>query len=66
MITSIVCVCVQINVTAMSDSDDSVDIPSREECECRCKQFAEVTGTDTALAMFYLQDRKWELEVSAE
>jgi len=53
-------------VTAMSDSDDSVDIPSREECECRCKQFAEVTGTDTALAMFYLQDRKWELEVSAE
>jgi len=59
-------VCVQINVTAMSDSDDSVDIPSREECECRCKQFAEVTGTDTALAMFYLQDRKWELEVSAE
>ena len=48
----------------MSDSDDSVDIPSREECECRCKQFAEVTGTDTALAMFYLQDRKWELEAS--
>ena len=46
----------------MSDSDDSNDIPSREECESRCKQFAEVTGTDTALAMFYLQDRKWELE----
>lgn len=25
--------------------------------------FAEVTGTDTACAQFYLQDRNWDLQV---
>lgn len=50
----------------MSDSDsvDESKIPSREECENRCQKFAEITGTDSALAMFYLQDRDWELDVS--
>lgn len=51
----------------MSDSEDSVDeskIPGREECEKRCQDFAEITGTDTALAMFYLQDREWNLDTA--
>ncbi|VDI35521.1 tyrosyl-DNA phosphodiesterase 2 [Mytilus galloprovincialis] len=50
----------------MSDSDsvDESKIPSREECENRCQKFAEITGTDSALAMFYLQDRDWELDKS--
>lgn len=42
-------------------SDD--DVPSASECEARCKEFADITGTDTALAMFYLQDRDWNVEV---
>jgi hypothetical protein len=45
------------------DSDDQ-DKPSGSECLSRCKQFAEVTGTDSALAMFFLQDTKWELEAA--
>ncbi|XP_060075100.1 tyrosyl-DNA phosphodiesterase 2-like [Ylistrum balloti] len=52
----------------MSDSeDDSQDdsaLPSREECESRCQKFAEVTGTDTALAMFYLQDVEWNVDTA--
>ena len=45
-----------------SGSDDD-DIPAREECEKRCQEFAQITGTDTALAMFYLQDRSWDIQV---
>jgi len=50
----------------MSDSseDDDADLPPAAECDRRCKEFAEITGTDTALAMFFLQDRQWSLEVS--
>ncbi len=50
----------------MSDSDgseDMLDLPPAEVCEERCQNFAAVTGTDTALAMFYLQDREWDVEV---
>lgn len=47
----------------MSDSESEENIPSKEECEERCQQFAVVTGTDTALAMFYLQDRDWDVDV---
>ena len=47
----------------MSDKEES-NLPSAAECDARSKQFAAVTGTDTALAMFYLQDRKWDLEVT--
>ena len=48
----------------MNNSDtDEHDIPSMEVCDARCNQFAEITSTDTALAMFYLQDTKWDLEV---
>ena len=51
----------------MSDSDsvDESKIPSRDECERRCQNFAEITGTDSALAMFYLQDREWDLDVKS-
>lgn len=38
------------------------DEPNGAECLRRCKEFASVTGTDNALAMFYLQDTKWDLE----
>ena len=49
----------------MSDSgdEDDANLPSAAECDRRCKEFAEITGTDTALAMFFLQDRQWSLEV---
>jgi len=49
----------------MSDSsdEDAADLPSAAECDRRCKEFAAVTGTDSALAMFFLQDRHWSLEV---
>lgn len=51
----------------MSDSsepEDEVDpnLPSAAECDRRCKEFAAITCTDAALAMFLLQDREWNLE----
>lgn len=50
----------------MSDSEednkDDSSLPSAAECESRCQMFAEVTGTDTALAMFYLQDLQWDVD----
>lgn len=51
----------------MSVSDNEIEelelnLPSATECEARCQRFAEVTGTDTALAMFFLQDRQWDLD----
>ncbi|KAK0039942.1 tyrosyl-DNA phosphodiesterase 2 isoform X2 [Biomphalaria pfeifferi] len=46
---------------SQSDEDD-INLPSKDECEERCQQFAEITGTDSALAMFYLQDRDWSVE----
>ena len=44
-----------------SDEDET---PNGAECLSRCKQFAEITGTDKALAMFFLQDTNWNLEKS--
>ena len=43
--------------------ESSKNKPSGSECLARCKEFAKVTNTDTALAMFYLQDNDWDLEV---
>ena len=40
-------------------------IPSGPECLSRCAQFAEITSTDKALAMFYLQDTNWNLQVKS-
>jgi hypothetical protein len=48
-----------------SENDDDKQ-PNGAECFSRCKQFAEITGTDTALAMFYLQDTKWNLGKSLD
>ena len=46
-----------------SENDSVDDLPSAAECDRRCKEFAAITCTDTALAMFFLQDRQWSLEV---
>ena len=49
---------------SVSDSDDDdANLPSRDECEQRCKTFSDVTGADSAMAMFFLQERDWNLEV---
>lgn len=48
-----------------SDNQNN-EMPSGPECLQRCKQFAEITGTDSALAMFYLQDNNWNLEKSLD
>lgn len=47
----------------MSEDNEDENLPSAAECEKRCQSFADITGTDTALAMFYLQDRNWNVEV---
>ena len=46
-----------------SEEDISLEVPPREECQRRCSEFASITQTDTALAMFFLQNREWNLEV---
>ena len=38
-------------------------LPSASECNEQCHLFANITNTDTALAMMYLQDRQWNLQV---
>ena len=43
--------------------EDAGEVPSGPDCLARCKEFAQVTGTDRALAMFYLQEKKWNLQV---
>ena len=47
-----------------SDSDTDENLPSGPECLRRCKDFATITETDQALAMFFLQQNKWDLDVS--
>jgi hypothetical protein len=47
-----------------SDDDDAANLPPAAECEARCQRFADVTGTDTALAMMFLQNVDWNLDVS--
>ena len=39
-------------------------LPSAQECDSLCQKFADITMTDSALAMFFLQDRQWDLNVS--
>lgn len=46
-----------------SEPDDD-NIPDAKTCNERCQLFANITSTDTALAMYYLQDREWNLEVN--
>ena len=45
-------------------SEDESNLPNAETCESLCREFAAVTNTDSALAMFFLQNRKWDLQVS--
>ncbi|XP_005099468.1 tyrosyl-DNA phosphodiesterase 2 isoform X2 [Aplysia californica] len=57
----------EASAISLSDSDEEeedANLPSREECEQRCQSFCEVTGADSALAMYYLQNRKWNLEAA--
>lgn len=48
---------------AGSSQSDIGYLPSTEEATRLVNKFAEVTGTDTACAQFYLQDRDWDLQV---
>ncbi|XP_029650669.1 tyrosyl-DNA phosphodiesterase 2 [Octopus sinensis] len=48
----------------MSDSseEDESQLPSGAECKERCDEFVKLTGTDSAMAMFYLQNCSWDLQ----
>ena len=48
-----------------SESGDSEagDLPTAAECEARCQEFAAITTTDSACAMFFLQDTGWDVQV---
>jgi hypothetical protein len=46
-----------------SDSDSSDDNLDGAVCEQLCQEFAGITGTDSALAMYFLQNKKWDLQV---
>ena len=49
---------------ASSSDEHPVEyVPNAKEATELVAQFAEVTGTDTACAQFYLQDRNWDLKV---
>ena len=50
-------------MSSESDSGDCEIIPSAAVCEQLCKDFSSITATNSALAMYYLQDRDWSLEV---
>jgi tyrosyl-DNA phosphodiesterase 2 len=47
------------------DKEEEEELNSAE-CLLKCEKFAYNTGTDKALAMFYLQDRNWNLEEALE
>lgn len=38
-------------------------VPDAKQASDLVSKFAEITGTDTACAQFYLQDRDWDLQV---
>ncbi|XP_065318305.1 tyrosyl-DNA phosphodiesterase 2-like isoform X3 [Gordionus sp. m RMFG-2023] len=48
----------------MEENEDDLSVPPVKICEELCQNFAKITKTDTALAQFYLQDRKWDLYLS--
>ncbi|KAF7256486.1 hypothetical protein EG68_06343 [Paragonimus skrjabini miyazakii] len=51
---------VSMDVDPNTTADENVDYLAR------CSRFAELTSTDNALAMTYLQDRGWDLERAVE
>nr|CDS25356.1 traf and tnf receptor associated protein [Hymenolepis microstoma] len=44
--------------------DDEANLPKPEECLRRCEMFASITNTDNALAMMFLQNRDWDLQLA--
>ncbi len=44
-------------------NDEESGLPSADECLQLCKTFADFTETDNALAMMFLQQHSWNLEV---
>lgn len=48
---------------ASSSHSDEGFVPNAKQAAELVSQFATITGTDTACAQFYLQDRDWDLQV---
>ncbi|VDO13624.1 unnamed protein product [Rodentolepis nana] len=46
------------------DNDDEANLPNAEECLRRCETFASITNTNNALAMMFLQNRDWDLQLA--
>lgn len=53
-----------ISVEGNSQDENEDQLPDAKTCQDRVERFAAITGTDEALAQFYLQDRNWNLEAS--
>ena len=45
------------------EEDEEHFAPEKEVAAALVAEFAQITGTDTALAQMFLQDRQWDLEV---
>ncbi|KAK7086708.1 Tyrosyl-DNA phosphodiesterase 2 [Halocaridina rubra] len=54
------------DIIAIDNDDDDTEqnIPDAKSCQERVEKFVEITGTDEALAQFYLQDRNWDVALS--
>ncbi|VEL14122.1 unnamed protein product [Protopolystoma xenopodis] len=48
------------------EDEEAIDptLPPADVCLDRCREFARITATDQALAMLYLQNHNWNLEVN--
>lgn len=46
-----------------SNHSEEEFVPNAKQAAELVSQFATITGTDTACAQFYLQDRDWDLQV---
>jgi hypothetical protein len=45
------------------EDEEEYFAPEKEVAAALVAEFAQITGTDTALAQMFLQDRQWDLEV---
>ncbi len=48
----------------VDDEGDTRGLPSADQCMKLCESFVEFTETDKAIAMMFLQDNDWTLEVA--
>ncbi len=48
----------------VDDEGDICGLPSADQCMKLCESFVEFTETDKAMAMMFLQDNDWNLEVA--